>query len=95
MNQTNQTNQTDQMNQINGLLISGLFLFNILDRLFERPDKGLRLSQGILSQLELRDQHASLVDNDQPIALFHTTPSFDLMQCGHEPSIVGNGFYSG
>jgi hypothetical protein len=27
--------------------------------------------------------------------LFHTTPSFDLMQCGHEPSIVGNGFYSG
>ena len=52
--------------------MSGLFLFNVLDRLFEPLDKGLRLSQGILRQLEFRDQHAGLVDNDQPIALFHS-----------------------
>jgi hypothetical protein len=71
-NEINKTNQRNQMNQINGLLISGLFLFNILDRLFERLDKGLRLSQGVLRQLEFRNQHAGLVDNDQPIALFHS-----------------------
>ena len=71
-NEINETNQRNQMNQINGLLISGLFLFNILDRLFERLDKSLRLSQSVFRQLEFRDQHAGFVDNNQPIALFHS-----------------------
>lgn len=72
MNQMNEMNQRNQMNQINGLLISGLFFFNILNRLFERLDKSLRLSQSLFRQLEFRDQHAGLVDNDQPIALLHS-----------------------
>ncbi len=71
-NESNETNQRNQMNQINGLLISRLFLFNILDRLFKRPDKSLRLSQSVFRQLEFGNQHAGLVDNNQPIALFHS-----------------------
>ena len=55
----------------NGRFMSGLFFFNILDRLFERGDKGFRLSQRILRQLKLRDQHTGPVHNDQPIALLH------------------------
>ena len=55
---------------------SRLFLFNPFDRLYERRDKYLRLSQGVLRQLELRDQHARFVDNDQPIALFHSHALF-------------------
>ena len=55
----------------NGLFMSGLFFFNILDRLFERRDKSFRLSQRVLRQLEFRDQHTSLVHNDQPITLLH------------------------
>ena len=51
--------------------LSEFFHFDVVDRLFERRDKGVRLSQGILRQLKLRDQHTVFIDNDQPIALFH------------------------
>ena len=51
---------------------SRFLLFDVVDRLFERRDKGLRLSQGVLRQLEFRDQYTGFVDNDQPIALFHS-----------------------
>lgn len=51
---------------------SRLLLFDVLDRLFDRCDKGLRLSQGVLRQLEFRNQHTGTVDNDQPITLFHS-----------------------
>ena len=56
---------------IPGVVPSRFLLFDVVDQLFERRDKGLRLSQGVLRQLEFRDQHASFVDNDQPIALIH------------------------
>jgi len=46
-------------------------LLRCLDRLFERRDKGLRLSQGVLRQLEFRNQYTVFINNDQPIALFH------------------------
>lgn len=55
---------------------SRLLLFDVLDRLFDRCDKGLRLSQGALRQLKFRNQHTRIVDNDQSITLFHNdTPA--------------------
>ena len=53
------------------VVLSKFLLFDIVDRLCERFDKGLRLSQGILRQLKLRDQDTVFIDNDQPIALLH------------------------
>jgi hypothetical protein len=67
--ESDEPNKPDKPN--NGLFMSGLFFFNILDRLFERGDKGFRLSQRILRELEFRDQHTGLVHNDQPITLLH------------------------
>jgi hypothetical protein len=69
---------------------SRLLFFNVFDRLFDRRDKGIRLSQVAIRELELRDQHAGLVDNNQPITLFHNNTPLDVTQC--EPS--GPGYSS-
>ena len=53
------------------VVLSEFLLFDVGNRLFERRDKGLRLSQIVLRQLKFRDQHTVFIDNDQPIALFH------------------------
>lgn len=50
--------------------------FNVFDRLLERCDKCIRLSQRLLCKLELRDQHTGLIDHDQPITLFHNDALF-------------------
>jgi hypothetical protein len=50
---------------------SWFILFDVVDRPFDPRDKGLRPSQGVLRQLELRNQYTVFIDNDQPIALFH------------------------
>ena len=53
------------------VVLSEFLLFDVGNRLFERRDKGLRLSQIVLRQLKFRDQHTVFIDNDQPITLFH------------------------
>ena len=55
-----------------GAVPSGFFLFDVLDRLLERPDERLRVSQVAFSHLEFRDQHTVFIDKDQTIALFHS-----------------------
>jgi len=50
---------------------SGFFI-DILDRLRERHDIVLRLSQGVLCQLGLSCQQTSLIDDNQAMALFHS-----------------------
>ena len=59
---------------------SRLLFFDVGDRLFDPRNKGVRLSQGVLRQLEFRDQDAVLVDNDQPITLLHSDTLFDRGQ---------------
>jgi hypothetical protein len=43
-----------------GAAPSGFFLFDVLDRLLERPDERLGVSQAAFSYLEFRDQHTVL-----------------------------------
>ena len=47
------------------VVLSEILLVDVVNRLFESRDKGLRLSQGVLRQLEFRDQHTVFIDNDQ------------------------------
>ena len=57
-----------------------MFFFDVLDRLLERRDKDLRLSQAVFRQLEFRNQHTGLVHNNQPKALFHRHTLFEVIQ---------------
>jgi hypothetical protein len=47
----------------------GFFLFDMFDRPRDRRDERRGITQGLFGQLELRDQHAGFIDNDQTIAL--------------------------
>jgi hypothetical protein len=51
--------------------LSWFFLFDALNRVLERLNKRLRVSQVAFSQLEFRDQYTVFVHEDQAIALFH------------------------
>ena len=59
---------------------SRLLLFDASNRPFDPRDKSLRLGQGVLRQLKLRNQYTVFIDNDQPIALFHSPPPFEVIQ---------------
>jgi hypothetical protein len=50
---------------------SGVFLFDLLDRLRERRDERRRVSQVALGDLEFRHEDAVFVHKHQTIALFH------------------------
>jgi hypothetical protein len=50
---------------------SSFFLFDLLDRLLERRDERLRVSQVVLGQLEFTNQHTVFVRKDQAVTLFH------------------------
>ena len=47
----------------------GFFLLDVLDGPRDRRDERRRVGQGLFGQLELRNQHAGSIDNDQTIAL--------------------------
>ena len=51
---------------------SGFLLLNVVNRRFDPCDKSFRLSQGIPRQLKLRHQDTIFIDNNQPMALFHS-----------------------
>jgi len=50
---------------------SSFFLFDLLDRLLERRDERLWVSQVVLGQLEFTHQHTVFVRKDQAVTLFH------------------------
>ena len=53
----------------------GFLIIDALDRILERRDERLRVSQVAFSQLKFRDHHTVFVHNDQPIAIFHNDTS--------------------
>ena len=55
------------------------FLFDLLDRLLERRDERLRVSQGVLGQLEFTHQHPVFVRQDQAIPVFHGNAPYGLI----------------
>ena len=70
------------------------FFFDLLDRLLERRDKRLRVSQGVLGQLEFTHQHPVFVRQDQAIPLFHSNAPYwliPMLGTREEPVKIGMG----
>ena len=52
--------------------MSGLFFFDLLDRLLNGSDEGGRIGQIPLGDLKLRHQHTVAINKDQAIPWFHS-----------------------
>ena len=59
-------------------LVSGFFLFHLLDRAFERGDERLWVGQVLFSQLEFRHQHTVFINKNQAIMMFHVATFFQI-----------------
>ena len=66
--------RSHSIGSVSGGCISRFFIFNLLNRLFNRGHKRRGIGQVTLRQLEFRHHHAVVVDKDQTISSFHLTP---------------------
>jgi hypothetical protein len=67
---------------------SGIFLFDVLDRLVQRRDERDRVTQHVLGQLKFRNQDSGFVYDDESIGGFAVQSSFSYDATCHEPTIV-------
>lgn len=57
---------------------SGIFFFDVLDRLLQRRDERDRVTQHVLGELKFRNQDTGFVYDDELIARVHGTASLLL-----------------
>jgi len=59
------------MNHVRSAVPLRLLFFDTIDGCFNPLNKGLRLGQCALRELELSDQYTVFIDNNQAISLLH------------------------